>query len=122
MEVCAVTMTKVDDWLETIPSKNTRKNYVHGIARFETWYEDSITKLIKSPEATRTVEKFYVYLKQHHPQNTCRNLTNSMIQFLKFHRTEVKPRKSLGIYKTERAIDNHMLTISEVIYGASPHQ
>lgn len=31
MEVCAVTMTKVEDWLETIPSKNTRKNYVNGI-------------------------------------------------------------------------------------------
>lgn len=70
MEVCAITMTKVEDWLETIPSKNTRKNYVNGISKFETWYGDSITKLIKSPDTTKTVEKFFVHLKQEHPQNT----------------------------------------------------
>ena len=114
MEVCAITMTKIEDWLETIPSKNTRKNYVNGISKFETWYEDSITKLIKSPDATKMVEKFYVYLKQRHPQNTCRNVTNAVIQFLKYHGTDVRPRKALGIYRTERALDNHILTISEV--------
>lgn len=114
MEVCAVTMTKIDDWLETIPSKHTRKNYVYGVSKFETWFGESITNLIKSPEATKMIEKFYVNLKQHHPQNTCRVLTNAAIQFLKYHGTEVKPRKSLGIYRTERALDSHMLTISEV--------
>jgi len=58
MEVCAITMGKIEDWLETIPSKHTRKNYIHGIKKFEKWYGESITELIKSPKATKTIEKF----------------------------------------------------------------
>jgi len=114
MNVCAETMGKIEDWLEVVPSKNTRKSYTYGVSVFETWYGDSITKLIKSPEASRAIERFYVHLKERHPQNTCRNITNAAIQFLKFHRTEVRPRKSLGIYNTERALGKHLVTISEV--------
>lgn len=114
LNVCVETMGKLEEWLEVVPSKNTKKSYIYGVSVFETWYRDSITKLIKSPEATRTIERFYVYMKERHPQNTCRNITNSAIQFLKFHGTEVKPRKSLGIYKTERSIGKHIVAMSEV--------
>ena len=71
-------------------------------------------KLVKSPDATKTIEKFYVALKQNHPQNTCRNVTNAPIQFLKYFGTDVRPRKALGVYRTEKAIDDHRLTIDEV--------
>jgi site-specific recombinase XerD len=114
MRISVVTMGQLEDFLETIASKYTRKNYVNGIKKFEEWYGDSITKLVKSPEATKTVEKFYVALKQKHPQNTCRNVTNSAIQFLKYFGTDVRPRRALGIYRTEKAIDDHRLTIEEV--------
>lgn len=115
MNICALTMGKIDDWLSTIPSKHTRKNYVNGVSKFETWFGDSITKLIKQDkEATRAVERFFVHLKEQHPQNTARNVTNAAIQFLKHYGTNVRPKRSLRIYKTERAIDQHMLTISEV--------
>ncbi len=114
MELCALTLGKVEDFLETIPSKYTRKNYVNGIKRFEKYYGDSITKLIKSPEATKAIEKFYVALKQKHPQNTCRNLTNSAIQFLKYFDTPLKLRRALGIYRTEVSTDDHKLTIDEI--------
>jgi hypothetical protein len=107
-------MTKIEDWLETIPSKFTRKNYTNGIRQFEKFYGDSITKLIKDPRATKVVEKWYVFLKQSHPQNTCRNQTNAVIQFLKYFDTELKLRKSIGIYRTEVSTDDHKLTISEV--------
>lgn len=119
MELSAISMGKVEDFLETIPSKHTRKNYINGIKKFETWYGDSITKLIKNPDATKTVEKFYVALKQKHPQNTCRNITNAVIQFLKYFGTDVKPRKALGIYRTEVSTDDHRLTIEEVQRMAS---
>jgi len=76
MNISAVTMGQLEDFLETIASKYTRKNYVNGIKKFEEWYGNSITKLVKSPDATKTIEKFYVALKQKHPQNTCRNVTN----------------------------------------------
>jgi len=35
MELSAISMGKVEDFLETIPSKHTRKNYVNGIKKFE---------------------------------------------------------------------------------------
>ena len=112
-------MGKVEDWLETIPSKHTRKNYVNGIKKFEAWYGHDITTLIKSPEATKVIEKFYVALKQKHPQNTCRNVTNSAIQFLKYFDTPLKLRRALGIYRTEKATDDHKLTAEEIQRMAS---
>ena len=114
MELCALTLGKVEDFLETIPSKHTRKNYVNGLKKFEQWYGDSITKLVKSPEATKTIEKFYVAMKQNNPQNTCRNVVNSAIQFLKYFGTDVRPRKALGIYRTEVSTDDHKLIIDEI--------
>lgn len=114
MELQAISLGKIEDFLETIPSKYTRKNYIAGIKKFEAWYGGSIVELIKSPEATKKIEKFYVALKQKHPQNTCRNMTNAPIQFLKYFGTDVKPRRSLGIFRTERATDDHKLTIHEV--------
>lgn len=114
LELHAATLGKIEDFLETIPSKYTRKNYISGIRKFEAWYGGSIVELIKSSEATKKIEKFYVALRQKHPQNTCRNMTNAAIQFLKYFGTDIKPRRSLGIFRTERATDDHKLTIHEV--------
>ena len=114
MELSEETLGKIEDFLEVIPSKYTRKNYKNGIKKFERWYGKSITELIKSPEATRKIEKFFVAMKQKHPQNTCRNVTNAAIQFLKYFGTDIRPRRALGIYRTEKAIGEHKLTIAEV--------
>jgi len=114
MELSELSLGKIEDFLEVIPSKHTKKNYKFGIKKFEEWYGSSITELIKSPDATRKIEKFYVALKQKHPQNTCRNLTNAAIQFLKYFGTDVRPRRALGIYRTEKAIGEHKLSIEEV--------
>ena len=43
MELSAISMGKLEDFLETIPSKHTRKNYVNGLRKFEQWYGDSVT-------------------------------------------------------------------------------
>ncbi len=48
------------------------------------------------------------------PQNTCRNMTNAPIQFLKYFGTPVKYRKNLGIYNTTLTTRDHMLTVDEV--------
>jgi site-specific recombinase XerD len=108
-------MTKVQDWLSTIPSKHTRKNYVAGIKKFETFYEKPVESLIGSEDAGRIIEKFYVWLKEKgHPQNTCRNLVNAPIQFLKYFNTPVKYRRNLGMYRTVATTRDHMITVSEV--------
>jgi integrase len=107
-------MGKMNDWLETIPSPQTRKSYRYGIRKFEEYYGKGVETLIGSENAGKTVEKFYVWLKDKgHPQNTCRNLTNAPIQFLKYFGTPVKYRRNLGIYNTTLTTRDHKLTVDE---------
>jgi len=108
-------MKLVEDWLSGIPSKYTRKSYKSGIKKFENeYYHKPIETLIKSPDAGKVIEQFYCWLREKHGQNTCRNVVNSVIQFLKFHGTEVKYRKALQIYKTVPTTRDHRTVISEI--------
>jgi len=105
-------MGKVEDWLSVIPSKYTRKSYKHGILKFEEFYQKGIETLIKSEESGKTIEKYYVWLKEKgYLQNSCRNLVNAPIQFLKYFHTTVEYRKKLGIYRSVRTTRDHRLTI-----------
>lgn len=104
-----------EDWLSGIPSKYTRKSYKSGIKKFENeYYHKPIEQLIKSPEAGREVERFYCWLRERYGQNTCRNVVNAVIQFLKFHGTEVKHRKALQVYRTVPTTRDHRVTIGEI--------
>ena len=108
-------MTKLTDFLEGIPSKATRKSYKNGIRKFEEFLGYPIEKLIGSSNAGKQIEKFYVWLKEKgYTQNSCRNIVNGPIQFLKFFDTQVKYRRSLGIYRTEISTKDHRLTVSEL--------
>jgi len=108
-------MAKVKDWLEGIPSPHTRKSYKNGIKKFEEFYGKGIETLIGSKDAGRVIEKYYAWLKDRgHPQNSCRNYINAPIQFLRYFDTEVKYRKSLGMYKTVVTTRDHRITIHEV--------
>jgi hypothetical protein len=40
-------MAKMEDWLGTIPSPQTRKNYRNGIRRFEEFYKKPIESLLE---------------------------------------------------------------------------
>lgn len=108
-------MAKMEDFLSGIPSPQTRKSYKNGIRKFEEFHKKPIESLIKSEDAGRTVEKFYVYLRDKgFTQNSCRNIVNGAIQFLKYFDTTVKYRKSLGIYRTEVSTKDHLLSVKEV--------
>jgi integrase len=110
-------MAKVEDWLSAIPSKFTRKTYKSGLRKFEQFYQKPIEKLLNlSDEDTgHTIEKFYAWLKEKgHGQNTCRNLINSPIQYLKYFGKNPKYRKALGMYRTVLTTRDHLTTISEV--------
>jgi len=108
-------MGKIEDWLGGIPSENTRKSYKNGIKKFEKFYKKPIETLIASENAGKIIEKFYVWLKQNgYAQNTCRNIVNAPIQFLKYFDTPIKYRKSLGIYRTVPTTQDHIITIDQV--------
>jgi len=112
LELKVESLGKVEDWLETVPSKYTKKNYKAGIKRFEAWYGKSIVNLIGGPEASKVVEKFYCFLKEKFCQNTARNQSNAVIQFLKYHNTPVKVRRDL--WHTEISLKDHPLNIDEL--------
>lgn len=110
-------MAELEDWLSAIPSKYTRKTYKSGIRKFEQFYEKPIEDLLSlsDEETGHIIEKFYVWLKEKgHGQNTCRNLINSPIQYLKYFGKNPKYRKSLGMYRTVLSTRDHMVTVNEV--------
>jgi len=108
-------MQKMEHWLGDIPSPQTRKNYRSGIASFEKYFGKPIEDLLKlnDEELGHEINKYYSWLKQSHPQNTCRNQTNAVIQFLKHFGKNPKYKKSLGIYTTTLTTRDHMLTVDE---------
>jgi hypothetical protein len=57
LELKVESLGKIEEWLEIIPSKFTRKNYKFGVKRFETGYGRSIVNLIGNPEAYRSVQE-----------------------------------------------------------------
>jgi integrase len=110
-------MARIDDWLSAIPSKYTRKTYKSGIKKFEEFYRKPIEDLfiLSDEETGHIIEKFYAWLKDKgHGQNTCRNLINSPLQYLKYFGKNPKYRKSIGMHRTVLSTRDHMTTISEV--------
>jgi integrase len=108
-------MEKIAEFLSTIQSPLTRKSYVAGIRILETYLNKPIESLIGTEDQGRTIEKFYVHLKNKgYTQNSCRNLVNGVIQFLKFFKVPVTYKKSLGIYRTELTTRDKIVTIAEV--------
>jgi uncharacterized protein YeaO (DUF488 family) len=108
-------MQKMEHWLGDIPSPQTRKNYRSGIASFEKYFGKPIEELLKlnDDELGHEINKYYSWLKQSHPQNTCRNQTNAAIQFLKHFGKNPKYKKNLGIYTTTLTTRDHMLIVDE---------
>jgi integrase len=108
-------MQKMEHWLGDIPSPQTRKNYRNGIRNFEEYSGKPIEELLKlsDEELGHEVNKYYSSLRQNHPQNTCRNRTNSVIQFLKHFGKNPKYKKTLGIYTTTSTTRDHMLIVDE---------
>ena len=108
-------MQKMEHWLGDIPSPQTRKNYRSGMASFEKYFGKPIEELLKlnDEELGHEINKYFSWLKQSHPQNTCRNKTNTVIQYLKHFGKNPKYKKNLGIFTTTLTTRDHMLTVDE---------
>lgn len=108
-------MEQVEIWLQSVPSKQTKKSYKNSIRKFESWYQKPIESLLgNQEEATKAVERFFCYLKENNCQNTARNQTNGVVQYFKAHKTPIQLRKALNVYKTVATIRDHQLSVSEV--------
>jgi site-specific recombinase XerD len=106
-------MDKVEEWLSGIPSEITRKGYRFGLKKFEKWLNKSIESLTNET-ASKTIEQYFIYLKNAHCQNTARSQTNSVVQYLKSQGLTIKLRPALNVFKTVATIRDHQLSIVEV--------
>jgi site-specific recombinase XerD len=106
---------KMQNWLGEIPSPQTRKSYRAGIKKFEEWNQRPIEDLLEQSdeELGHVINKFYTFLKQSHPQNSCRNTTNSVLQYFKFYGKNPKYKKNIGIFATTLTTRDHILTVEE---------
>lgn len=101
------------EFLESLPSPQTRKGYKNGLKRFKEFYGKSLTEFLKEKDTGKVIEKFYAYLKQKYSQNSCRGLVNSIIQYAKYNGIIPQYRKSLGMYHTTLTTRDHKLQVSE---------
>lgn len=101
------------EFLKSRLSKNTRKSYRNAIKSFEKWYGKPIKNLLKENDPSKTIENYYIQLRENSPQNTCRCKTNPIIQYLKYNNVQLNIRKSLGIFRTEITARDHILTIDQ---------
>lgn len=92
-------MVKVEEWLGEIPSPQTRKSYRSGIKNFEKWHIKPIETLIAQTddELGHVINKYYGFVKESHPQNTCRSMVNPVVQYLKYYGKNPKYKKNLAV-------------------------
>lgn len=76
-------LTTVEEFLSTIPSKATRKNYRNSIRKFEEYLGRSIESLLREKRNLgKIVEKYFVWLKEKgYKQNSCRETQNSDVSY-----------------------------------------
>jgi len=103
----------MEKYLESLVSPNTRKSYRNALISFEKWYKKPLRDLLKEPDPVKTIELYFVSIKQKYCQNTARSKTNPIIQWLKYNNVDVKLRRGLGIYRTEITTRDHLLTINQ---------
>lgn len=100
-------------FLESLVSDQTRRSYKRGLEKFTEFYKKGPKGVLKEKDAGKIIEKFYVWLRKKYTQNSCRALTNPIIQYCKYNDVEPKIRKSLGIYRTTLTTRDHMLSVEE---------
>jgi hypothetical protein len=64
IEIGIEELTKLEDFLSAVPSKNTRKNYLNGISKFEEYVGRSIETLLPGNGQGRIIEKYFIWLKE----------------------------------------------------------
>jgi integrase len=110
-------MDRVNEWLSTLPSKSTRKNYEIAVKTFESFLKADVETVMNQDDVSlgHVIERYFVWLKeQEKPQNTVRTLVNGTLQFMHFYGKSPKYRKALGIFKATMSTKDRPVSIDEV--------
>lgn len=103
----------METYLEALVSPQTRRSYKAGLAKFLEFYGKDLKSFLNEKDHGKIIERYYVWLRKKYTKNSCRALTNPIIQYCKYNDIQPKIRKSLEIYGTTITTRDHILQVDE---------
>ncbi len=125
----------VQEFLDSLPSKGTKKVYKYGLNKFLEWYgktanevleerksdltqrpnEDIVTYRNRSSNYEKIIESFYNYLiDKDYKINTAKSVTHGIRQLFRYYHMDVRMRKGSNVNRTVKTQKSFPLTIDHV--------
>ena len=125
----------VQEFLDSLPSKGTKRVYKMGLKKFFKWYEktpdqvlkerkddltqkpneDIVTYRNRASHYAKIIEQFHTHLlKEGYKINTAKSLTNGIRQLFRYYQMDIKVRNGSSINRTVKTQRNFPLTIEHV--------
>ncbi len=132
----------VNEFLDSLSSKGTKKIYKMGLKKFFNWSgktgdeilkdrkddltqrpnEDLVTYRIRASNYSKIIEHFHAYLlDEGYKINTAKSLTNGIRQLFRYYQMDIKVRNGSSLNRTVQTQRNFPLTIEHVrkMYGVA---
>jgi integrase len=125
----------VQEFLDSLPSKGTKKVYKMGLKKFFKWYgktpdqvlqerkddltqrpdEDLVTFKNRASNYSKIMERFHAHLlDEGYKINTAKSLTNGIRQLFRYYQMDIKVRSGSSLNRTVKTQRNFPLTIEHV--------
>ena len=125
----------VQEFLDSLPSKGTKKIYKMGLKKLFEWYgktpdqilqerkddltqrpnEDLVTYKNRASHYSKIIERFHSHLlDKGYKINTAKSLTNGLRQLFRYYQMDIKVRNGSSINRTVKTQRNFPLTIEHV--------
>lgn len=125
----------VKEFLDSLPSKGTKKVYKMGLKKFFKWYrktpeqvlqerkddltqrpdEDLVTYKNRASNYSKIIERFHAHLlNEGYKINTAKSLTNGIRQLFRYYQMDIKVRTGSSLNRTVKTQRNFPLTIEHV--------
>ena len=125
----------VQEFLNSLPSKGTKKVYKSGLKKFFKWYEktpdqvlqerkddltqrpneDLVTYKNRASNYLKIIERFHAHLlDKGYKINTAKSLTNGIRQLFRYYQMDIKVRNGSSLNRTVKTQRNFPLTIEHV--------
>jgi integrase len=125
----------VQEFLDSLPSKGTKKVYKMGLKKFFEWYgktpdqvlqerkddltqrpdEDLVTYKNRATNYSKIIERFHTHLlDKGYKINTAKSLTNGIRQLFRYYQMDIKVRNGSSLNRTVKTQRNFPLTIEHV--------
>jgi hypothetical protein len=125
----------VNEFLDSLPSRGTRKVYKYGLNKFLEWYgktgkevleerkddltqrpnEDIITYRNRAANYERIIESFYIHLMEKgYKINAAKSITHGIRQLFRFYHMDVRMRSGSNVNRTVKTQKSFPLTIEHV--------